>query len=330
MIETITGIGLFIVALATMAVGAYFAYYFLNKNIKGKKVARDNKKACAQANRAIAMRNMTDYFWKESITFTWIVVLLAFFIALGFVTWTFWGLLSSIILIIIAGFFGRFAYKSYNEFEAKAKARLAEFENDVRKSIKAEISFSGDNIQSFSDEDEAFDTEPKIFEFPTDVKKDIPFPPLEKNPKKHPIIRTKKIEFLVLSREYFSICKGAATFNLFEPKQAPLPKKCVELKGVGGECNEYYYSQMQNVQYDEKEECIRIIYNANTGHADVTFACKKANPNRKPAMKALKEKLRLTERQKLQKIQEHKHYEDIREKRERAKAEAEAVKDKEE
>ena len=32
-------------------------------------------------------------------------------------------------------------------------------------------------------------------------------------------------------------------------------------------------------------------------------------------MKALKEKLRLTERQKLQKIQEHKNYEDLKDKR---------------
>ena len=314
MIDTITGIGLILVTLSAMGVGVYFSYYFLNRNIQVKLGARSKKKTCNQANRAIAMRNMTDYFWKETRTFTWIVIFLTFFIALGFVTWTFWGLLSSILLMILAVFFGIFAYKSYNSFEAKAKARLTEFEDSVRKSIRAEISFNGDNIQSFSDKDEAFDTEPKIFEFPTGISK-IAFPPLEKNPKKHPIISTKKLEFLVLSREYFSICKGAGTFNLLAPKQGPLPKGCAELKGVGGECNEYYYSQMQNVQYDAKEECIRIIYNANSGHADVTFACKKIAPNRKPAMKALKEKLRLTERQKLQKIQEHKSYEDIRDKR---------------
>jgi len=70
---------------------------------------------------------------------------------------------------------------------------------------------------------------------------------------------------------------------------------------------------MQNVQYDTTNACIRIIYNADSGHEDVTFPCKK--PVAKAPLKALKEKLRLTERQKLQKVQEHKSYEDIKDKR---------------
>ena len=46
----------------------------------------------------------------------------------------------------------------------------------------------------------------------------------------------------------------------------------------------------------------------------MSLLCKKGG-DQKEAMKALKEKLRLTERQKLQKIQEHKHYEDLKDKR---------------
>jgi hypothetical protein len=314
MIETITGIGLLIVALAMLTIGAYFAYYFLNKKVKGKQTARGVAKACADVNRAIAMRNATDYFWKDPMPFIWISIFLLFFISLGFVTHTFFGLLSSILFIIISIFFGIFAYKSYSNFETKAKARLTEFENAVKASIEqVHIIDRKDPIGKFTKIDEAFDTDPDPLYFATGITK-IAFPPFEKNPKKQPIIHTKKIEVLILARDYFCICKGATPFNLLEPKLGPVPKKCPEVR-AGGECDEYYYSQMQNVKYDPKNECIRIIYHAHTGHEDVVFPCKKVDPNRKKAMDALKEKLRLTERQKLQKIQEHKSYEDIKDKR---------------
>jgi len=185
--------------------------------------------------------------------------------------------------------------------------------------VEQEISFEGDNIQRFAANDPEFHTKPQIFTFATGVKK-FKFPPLEDNPKKQPVVSQQKLEFLILSREYFSICKGATPFDLLNPKRGPVPKKCVELQ-LAGECHEYYYSQMQNVQYDGKKECIRIIY--NNGHPDVEFPCKKIAPNRKKAMKALKEKLRLTERQKLKKVEEHRHYEELKCKREKKEEEKE-------
>ena len=177
------------------------------------------------------------------------------------------------------------------------------------------MTFEGDNIQIFSNKDNEFDTKPQIFTFPVNVTK-IPFPPLETRPPKQPIVATRKLEFLVLSREYFSTCQGAGTFNLLEPKQAPLAKKCAEAKGTAGECKEYYYSQMQNVEYDGKEGCIRIVYYGDI--PDATFKCKKG-PAQKDAMKALKEKLRLTERQRLHKIDEHAKYENIKNRRTKLK-----------
>lgn len=310
--KEISSIGLIVVASGMLFVALYYLYYLLTRKIKGKQAAWGTARACAAENRRINMRNKLDYFWKEPMTFSWIMLFLIFFTLLGFILGTKIGVISSVIFLIITLVFLIFSIKSYKNFEQKAKARIVEFEKDVRSAIDAEISFNGDNIQSFTDADEAFDTKPQIFEFPTSVTK-IAFPPLERNAKKHTIISTRKIEFLVLSREYFSICRGAGTFSLLAPGQAGADKKCAEKKGSGGDCNEFYYSQMQNVQYDTKNECIRIIYNADTGHEDVTFPCKK--PAAKAPLKALKEKLRLTERQKLQKVQEHKNYEDIKEKR---------------
>jgi hypothetical protein len=92
-------------------------------------------------------------------------------------------------------------------------------------------------------------------------------------------------------------------------------KQCAEISGKAGECHEHYYSQMRNVEYDNAKECIRIIYYDERD--DVEFPCKKLAPNRKPAMKALQEKLRLTERQRLHKIDEHEKFEKIQERRSR-------------
>jgi len=314
---------IFLAVLFTISLLFLAGYYFYNLNVvkyTKKRTELSNKAECAKINRAIQRRNNTDFMWADfqriKMIGSFFFLFFVFFIMLTLVTTSTLGEVLSIIFAILTLFFaiyyGFFAYQSFKNFESKAKARLGEFEKKIEEGIKKEISFDGDKIQHFSNDDEEFDTQPQIFSFPIEVTK-IDFPPFEKNAAKKPIISTRKLEFLVLSREYFSICKGAGKFDLLNPKQAPVPKKCAEVPGATGECHEYYYSQMQNVQYDDKEECIRIIYYGEID--DVTFACKKNAGNRKPAMKALKEKLRLTERQKLQKIQEHKDYEMIKEKR---------------
>jgi len=311
-----------VIMLLTVIVmlGVLSIYLFaLKAKFTKKKTELNNNSACKKALSEHKRRLYTDYFWSDSSRFSWILLFLVFFIlltlALAYKTtglFSIVNLVISLIFLIITLFFLLFAYKSYKAFPAKAAERLKTFEAQVDKAIQKEISFEGDNIQSFSDGDEAFDTRPKVFAFPTGITK-IAFPPFEKNAKKHPIIATKKIEFLILSREYFSICKGAATFDLLNPKRAPVAKQCAETPGSAGECNEHYYSQMKNVEYDGAKECIRIIYYDESD--DVEFTCKKAAPNRKPAMKALKEKLRLTERQRLHKINEHEKYEEIKDRR---------------
>jgi hypothetical protein len=308
----ISDIGLIITFSIFIAILIYILYLILNKKIKHGNTLKTTKKNCAKEKKRVAKRNKYDYFWKEYMTFSWITLLLGLSIFLGFSTKHIFGILYSVMSIFLFIYFMNFAIKNYLRFEEKAKKRIDDFEEQVRASIDSEISFNGDNIQTFTDGDDGFDTKVQKFEFPTAVTR-IPFPPLEKNAKNHKIISTRRLEFLVLSREYFSICKNTSTFNLLDPK---LDKKCIEAKGAAGECDEYYYSQMQNVQYDNEKECIRIIYNTNTGHKNVTFDCKKIAANRKPAMKALKEKLRLTERQKLHKINEHEKYEELKDRRE--------------
>jgi len=250
------------------------------------------------------LRTGQSFFWAEPKRFILITIFFIFFILLGIAIGGFIGVFLSVFIATWYIPFALWARKSYLAFPRYAKEKLNSFERDIREGIKREITFEGDNIQKFSNRDDEFDTEPQIFEFPVNIEK-FDYPLFERNPMKKPVIKSRKLEFLILSREYFSICKGATPFNLLEPKRAPIAKKCIILKNAG-ECNEYYYSQMQNVEYDG--EAIVIKYSA--GIPDVKFKCKKGT--HKPAMKALKEKLRIIERQRLRKIEEHKYYEDIK------------------
>jgi len=280
-----------------------------------KKAALTNAEECRKVRRKEFFDNWYYFFWSKPMRFVWISITVIFLILLGIAFGTFWWVLASVFFTLLYIPFLIFARKSYVWFPKVAKERLDTFEKAIMDGIKKEITFDGDNIQSFSNKDEEFDTKPQIFSFPVNVTK-FDYPLFETRPPKKTVFKTKKLKFLILSREYFSICKGATEFNLLEPKKAPLAKKCAYLKGAG-ECNEYYYSQMQNVEYDGK--AIHIIY--NTGTPDVSFPCKKGT--HKKAMTALKEKLRLTERQRLKKIQEHKYYEDVKEKRVKPKQEEE-------
>ena len=304
---------LLLILLAVLGLGLlWYLKLLLDAAYSSKKAARSNSSACKEVLADHTIRLWTDYFWSKPMRASWIGLFLVFSIALGFAIASIWSIISSILFIVVSIFFVRFAYRSYHNFQAKAAEQLKIFDEQVDAAICKEISFEGDNIQSFSDEDQEFDTKPRVFSFPVITTK-ILFPPFGKDKGKKPIISTKKLDFLILSREYFSICKNSSTFDLLNPKRGNEAKKCAEVAGSTGECHEYYYSQMQNVQYDDTKECIRIIYNDDI--EDVEFNCKKAAGNRKPAMKALKEKLRLTERQKLNKIQEHQSYEDLKDKR---------------
>ena len=296
------------IVIVTLGALYLLQFIFFKTKINKMKTVRTNRQACNAIKREIFFKNWTDYFWSNHMRAAWITLFLLFTIALSFALATISAMIIGIIFLIITFFFLRFAIRSYKNFPEKAAQALKTFEEEIDASLKSEISFNGDNIQSFTDEDNEFDTTPKIFSFPAKITK-VPFPPYETAAPKQPIVATKKVDFLVLSREYFSICKNAATFNLLNPALGPEKKGCPKKKGVAGECHEHYYSQMRNVEYDSEKECIRIIYYDERD--DVEFNCKKLAPNRKPAMKALKEKLRLTERQRLRKIDEHEKYENI-------------------
>lgn len=303
--------GLFIL---TIFIGFIILFKILLSHVfSKKKLARDNRIACRKVINAHRKRLYTDYFWSNHMRFVWIIFFLLFFIALGIVLNTLISLVISFVLVFVTLWFLYFAINSYKNFPKKAAKRLEIFETQIKAAVEAEICFDADNIQTFSSSDEKFDTKPEVFSFPTNVTK-ITFPPYETRFKRQNVIATRKLEFLVLSREYFSICKGAGTFDLLNPKRAPEFRQCVEFPGRAGECREYYYSQIRNVLYNNEDESIHIIYYHDEDE-DIIIPCKKRLPIRKPAMKALKGKLRLTERQKLHKIDEHEKYEEILERR---------------
>ena len=302
---------LMLLLLLALVFGGFFLLkIMLAPQYNNKKTTMSNSRACKKALQAHQKRLYIDYFWSDHMRAAWIMLFLVFSMALGFAINTIISLIFSLIFVIITIFFVLFAIRSYKQFPIIAKERLDKFEAQVKAAVDKEITFEGDNIQVFANKDEEFNTKPQVHSFPVGVKK-IPFPPFEKLVPKQPIIAERKLEFLILSREYFSICKSAATFNLLNPARNDIKKQCSEKPGTSGECAEYYYSQMRNVLYDAKEKAIRIIYNHE--QEDTLIPMKKKDPK---VMKAIKEKLRLTERQKLRKIDEHEKYEAIKVRRE--------------
>ncbi|HHB94423.1 MAG TPA: hypothetical protein ENK88_04690, partial [Campylobacterales bacterium] len=222
-----------------------------------KKASLTNAEECRKVKLKELFDNWYYFFWSNPIRFVWISIAVIFLILLGIAFGTFWWVLASVFFTLLYIPFLIFARKSYIWFPVEAKKRLTDFEEAIVNGIKKEVTFEGDNIQSFSNQDEEFDTEPQIFSFPVNVTK-CDYPIFETRASKKPVVKTRKLKFLILSREYFSICKGATEFNLLNPPKAPEAKKCAHVKGAG-ECNEFYYSQMQNVEYDGK--AINIIYN---------------------------------------------------------------------
>jgi len=311
----LSNILMLLLLLALIVGGIFIVKIMLQPLFNNKKATRSKAKACKKEMQAHKKRLYIDYFWSDHMRAAWIMLFLVFTMALGLAINTTLSLIISLIFLIITIFFIIFAIQSYKQFPIIAKERLDKFEEQVKAAVNKEVTFEGDNIQVFANKDEEFNTQPQVHAFPVGVKK-IPFPPFEKAAPKQPIIAERKLEFLILSREYFSICKGAATFNLLNPARNDIKKECSEKPGTGGECDEYYYSQMRNVLYDPKAKAIRIVYNHD--QEDTLIPMKKKDPK---VMKAIKEKLRLTERQKLRKIDEHEKYEAIKIRREVIKKE---------
>lgn len=294
--------------------GSYMFMFYTGNEYKKRKGAfvknRDIKKLQRDAN----WEDFKNFFWRDPQYFMWTTVILSFLALLGLAIGGIGGYIMSFLFFVLMGLFVYWSRQSYVRFPKIAKERLDKFNEEVRTAIHKQVSFEADNIQRFADQDSEFDTEPRIFEFPVETKK-MNYHPFNIELKKgdNNMIIEQKLEFLVLSREYFSICQKAPKFNFFNHR-GDAKKKFAPKKGVPGACNEFYYSQMANVQYDGK--AIRIIYEGNK--EDAVFTCKPTDKATQPAIKALKEKLRLTERQKFRKMQEHLSYEEIKAKRDSA------------
>jgi transcription elongation factor Elf1 len=299
-----------ILGLIVLFALSFFAYNALNIKFDKKKAELGNRSSCRTVYWKQKIRNWTDYFWSNSMRFAWITLILISLIAYGIAIDISWnmdqGAYLSIFFSIVTIIFFAFSYISYKNFPIKAKAALEEFENAIKNGIKKEISFEGDSIQKFTKESDTIDANEQIFDFVIGTKK-IDFPPFESRAPKKPVIAERKLEFLILSKEYFSICQGATPFNLLDPAKLPDKKKCAPKKAAGP-CREYYYSQMKNVSYEGEK--ITIYF--NNGDEAVTYSCPKKLGKHTAVLKALKEKLRITERQRLSKIDEYKKFTDIK------------------
>ncbi len=299
--------------LLSLAIGlAFLSLQVLEKynNYQEKKEENKDNQSCEEKKDAVLDKIEEDFRWFSPEYYSFRTLLITFLVALGLALgYTLSGIPSITALILsFLAFIGllvflRMAHTRYTQAQNPAKEKLDTFEEQLDKSLNKAIEFQGDKIQSFSKADEEFDTETKSFTFVVKkVKKSFP---KFWNSKAPSFIIEQKKEFLVLSSDYFNIFKNASTFDLLNPK---FNKDCELAPANVGEGIEHYYSQMKSVEYNKDEGAIVIYY---YNDEPVKFICKKDAK----AIKALQEKLRLTERQRLRKIDEHENYEKIRDRR---------------
>jgi len=304
---TIEHVALLLLLIVVLAL-SFFIYSALNIKYEKKKAEYSNQSTCRQVYRQQFIRNWTDYFWSNSMRFAWITLTLISIIIYGITVAIYLHVEEaayvSIFFSIITILFFIFSYVSYKNFPQKAKKALTDFENAIKAGLQKETDLNGDIIQKFAKENAG--EEEYLFDFVIGPKK-IDFPPFENRPAKKPVISERKLEFLLLSREFFSICQGATPFNLLNPERLPQNKKCA-LKKAAGACKEYYYSQVKNVTYENEN----IVIYFNNGDEPIKYSCPKKLGKHAEIINAFRDKLRITERQRLAKIDEHKKFIDIK------------------
>ena len=204
-----------IVLLAMIVIaGVSMFIYYTGGAYKKRKVAILKNRKEQKLKRAADAEDHKDFFWRNPQTFVWKSVALLFVFLMGLAINNLFGYIVSFISFISLVWFLFESRQNYLNLPKIVKERLDNFNNEVRTAIEKQVTFEADNIQKFADKDSEFDTKPKIFEFQVETKK-MNFHPLNEDPKKNSIIIEQKLEFLVLSREYFSICQKAPKFDFF-------------------------------------------------------------------------------------------------------------------
>jgi len=261
-------------------------------------------------------RNYTHYFWYNGWRF--IVVSLGFFLIymLSLFYYDESGYMWFVLIFVLYLVFVRYAIKWYIEFPQKAGDALKEHEDAIINAVCKEVAEHADMINEFlakyslditDDYNSKEECLKNMIKHPTAVKK-VNYPPFIKmaDPKK-PIVSERKIQFIVLERDFMLVCLGATIFNLLQPKRL-IPKKMCAYDRKAGPCKDIFYSTIKHVTYED--DGIKIFFWDKT-EEPIVMKVKKPE-DAKPDILRIRNRIRLVERQRLHKITEVLHFEHLR------------------
>ena len=297
----------------------YIASKSIKKVLDIKKEKWEQKRACDKAKKEDRWRRLTDYFWANPWWF--VVISLGFFMlyTLSLFLYEETGIWLFIFIFSLYISFALHAIFSYIDFPKIAAERLKEHEDAVTANVCKEITEHTQKINEFLSNYSldnidysgiTFDCKSNMIKHPTGVEK-FDFPPFIKldGPKKS-VIKARALQFFVLERDFMLACLGAAKFDLLYPPRADAKKKCA-LKRAAGKCFDIFYSEIKKVVYEDGG--IKIYFWEQFNKEPVIMKVAKEE-DAKPGIFMIRERIRLLERQRLNKIAEVLHFERLSDK----------------
>jgi len=222
--------------------GSYMFMFYTGKEYKKRKGAFVKNKNTRKLQRRANWADFKDFFWSKKSTFTWTTIVLSFGFLFGLALNTSFGYLLSFIFFVLIVLFFYWTRENYIKFAIVSKEKLDKFDNE----IKAILPNNGEKIFTI------VEAKKMAYNLPTRPKREV--------------VVEKKMEFVIIYDEYFSVCQKASKFNLFSHR-GDAKNNFEYKKGAGGGCSKFFYLKIKklggndnniNFIYDGEEKKIEL------------------------------------------------------------------------
>ncbi len=294
----------------------FFAYiYIIYPPVKDKTTATTtkwkNKLECEKIKKEAVLNSWTIYLWaypKRVIIINTAFILAFFFSVFLYAITGVWFYIIIFVFYLVAL---KYQYKWYKEFPVIAEEKLKEHEAAIEDALLKGIKSAGDQVEEILSQSDAIKDTPleylaplklDVIKHPTGVSK-FDFPPFVELPApKKKVIKTRQMQYLILTRDFIYVALSPTPFDLLNPKRGDEKKKCALVRAPGP-TRDYYYSMIRRVYYDKDEGGIKIVFFNEDYEKPILIKVAK-EPDAKPTIFKIKERLRLLERQRLSKVDE--------------------------
>jgi hypothetical protein len=296
----------------------YIGYKSTRKKLDILKEKWEQASECEKAKWQDKKRRYTDYFWANPWLF--VVGSLGFFMlyALSLFLYDATGIWLFIFIFVCYLVFVKYTISWYINFPKIAAERFGEHKKAILDAICKDLDSHRDKINEFlakynldSDTRGSNDDCTKnMIVHPIGVAK-FDFPPfIALDAGKKNVIAKSTLQVIVLERDFMFVCLNTTEFDLLYPKRKDKKKKCDINRGMG-DCKDIFYSTIKYIAYDGDEAAIKIYFWENVNEEPFLIKVAKKE-DAKPTIDKIKEKIRLVERQRLNKIAEVLNFERLR------------------